>query len=541
MPEPQIYILVALLMNALLAGVIFARDPTSSENRWYALMCLALVYWGLVQYLHFTLATTPEQAFRFFAISTPGWALLVPIFLMFVRAHVGNRGWLKTPLFPFIFLCSGIFLSIIAWKKGWLVDEMVRAEHGGFVHEPGFLYTTLGLGHLSLGLLVALIHLFMQLRRNQGGDSRRRTSMVFVGMLVPLLGGVVVPIIHPSIGISQGPHLLISLTAINTVVVGLGMLRYQLFSITLERTAQTIVEAVTEGIVLCDLEGTIEFTNPSAWNLLDREPGQLQGTNLRTLMEPAHEVNRALTMAARGRPVNGEGVVVSRTGEPTPIEYTFSTIRDPGSGRIAGLACVLRDVGALKSLIKQLEEASSRLQEQVVTDPLTGVFNRRYLEARLEDEFHACQRYARMFSMVMLDLDHFKDVNDTMGHDAGDQLLVSVAEILSACVRASDVVTRFGGDEFVILMPETPNERALQVTRRLQVSIRSALGKGDIPVTATFGIVTFSGNEPVESAADLMRRADEALLTAKQLGRDCIRVAKLPDPLPVKRTESSSA
>ena len=135
-------------------------------------------------------------------------------------------------------------------------------------------------------------------------------------------------------------------------------------------------------------------------------------------MEPAHEVNRALTMAARGRPVNGEGVVVSRTGDPVPIEYTFSTIRDPGSGRIAGLACVLRDVGALKSLIKQLEEASSRLQEQVVTDPLTGVFNRRYLEARLEDEFHACQRYERMFSMVMLDLDHFKDVNDNLGHDA---------------------------------------------------------------------------------------------------------------------------
>ena len=127
MVEPQAYIFIALVLNGILAGAVAARDPAAKENRWYALMCVAIAYWALLHFLHFSMADTSHEAFLYFAASTLGWTLMVPAFLMFVRAHGGAFGLLKTTLVPGFFLVSGVFLSTIAWKDGWMVDKVVHA------------------------------------------------------------------------------------------------------------------------------------------------------------------------------------------------------------------------------------------------------------------------------------------------------------------------------------------------------------------------------------------------------------------------------
>jgi len=294
--------------------------------------------------------------------------------------------------------------------------------------------------------------------------------------------------------------------------------------VSLETTANTIVEAIEEGLLLCSSDGKIEYSNPSSWDLLDHEPNALQGTNVIDHIQPAQEVRRALKLAVRGRVVNSEGIIERRTGEETPVEYVMSAIRDLPGGPTHGIVVAIRDVGPLKSLINQLEEASRRLQEQVITDPLTGVYNRRYLEARLEDEFNAAMRYNRSFSLMMLDLDHFKRINDDFGHDEGDKLLKRVSSSLSKGIRNSDVITRYGGDEFVILMPETPLNRAVEVTERLRKHVSEDLEQYGQIITASFGIATYNGKPGVTSAAELIRLVDQALLRSKEKGRNCVQV-----------------
>jgi diguanylate cyclase (GGDEF)-like protein len=124
----------------------------------------------------------------------------------------------------------------------------------------------------------------------------------------------------------------------------------------------------------------------------------------------------------------------------------------------------------------------------------------------------------------MLDLDHFKRINDDFGHDEGDKLLKKVSTSLSNGIRASDVITRYGGDEFVILMPETPLNRAVEVTNRLRTHVTEDLEQFGRSVTASFGVATYRGNPGVTSAAELIRLVDQALLRSKDSGRNCVEV-----------------
>lgn len=176
--------------------------------------------------------------------------------------------------------------------------------------------------------------------------------------------------------------------------------------------------------------------------------------------------------------------------------------------------------GALRDKNRELEELSRR-------DPLTGVANRRAFDERLAAEHARCVRYGRPFSLAMVDLDHFKLVNDTHGHQAGDLALVTVANILVAQLRTSDIVGRYGGEEFVLMLPETPSDPALLVADRCRTKIeRTPLVYGGVTfsMTASLGIVN-APDARATSPAEMVRLADEALYAAKHQGRNRVVVA----------------
>lgn len=162
-----------------------------------------------------------------------------------------------------------------------------------------------------------------------------------------------------------------------------------------------------------------------------------------------------------------------------------------------------------------------RLEHQSVRDALTGTFNRRYFEESLEQALAREQRRPRGLTLVMVDVDHFKAVNDTHGHDAGDDVLRKIAQTLQQSVRASDLVCRFGGEEFAILLLETDAEAARRRTEAIVQACRTsqpmAHGRAIGPVTVSAGLARHHAGE---SGADLVRRADASLYEAKRQGRD---------------------
>jgi two-component system cell cycle response regulator len=175
-------------------------------------------------------------------------------------------------------------------------------------------------------------------------------------------------------------------------------------------------------------------------------------------------------------------------------------------------------------VIETTKTENARLEVLAHTDALTQVLNRRALTARLSSELERARRYDSVLSLLMIDLDHFKDVNDTHGHLAGDDVLREVAAILQQAIRSVDVVARFGGEEFVVVLPETPLSGAITFAERMRTAIGEypfgdGTGKGTITVTASVGVAVFPA-EGVGSVETLFGRADEALYRAKADGRN---------------------
>jgi diguanylate cyclase (GGDEF)-like protein len=173
----------------------------------------------------------------------------------------------------------------------------------------------------------------------------------------------------------------------------------------------------------------------------------------------------------------------------------------------------------------------SDLLQQSIVDSLTAVLNRRGLEQALERELARFRRYGEDLTVAMLDLDHFKQFNDELGHAAGDTILVGVAQLLSQRLRETDVVGRLGGEEFVLLLPHTEVEESAPILEHLCESVREHtdwLPDEQVRATASFGVTSTSGRRGV-SGMELLYEADVALYQAKQNGRDQVRLFSQAD------------
>jgi len=181
----------------------------------------------------------------------------------------------------------------------------------------------------------------------------------------------------------------------------------------------------------------------------------------------------------------------------------------------------------VKTLQDNLKESNQLLQKLAQTDPLTELHNRRYMMETLEAEFDRSSRVGSPFALLMLDLDHFKQVNDTFGHQLGDKVLQSTAWEIQALLRQYDSAARFGGEEFALLLPETPLNGAKLVAERVRQSINDIEFAGPLSklkISISIGVAAIPHNK-ISTVSDLVRLADDALYAAKRNGRNRVESA----------------
>ncbi len=176
--------------------------------------------------------------------------------------------------------------------------------------------------------------------------------------------------------------------------------------------------------------------------------------------------------------------------------------------------------------ITELEYEKRDLIDLATVDPLTRAFNRRKLADILAGETSRAKRYGTPLAVILLDIDHFKRVNDTYGHDAGDAVLVEMARLVMGLLRESDRLARWGGEEFLVVVPGVGIEGGMDLAGRLRGAVAGNAFPGVPGVTASFGVAEYRPGEAVES---LVKRADAALYRAKAGGRDRVEAETPPD------------
>ncbi len=300
--------------------------------------------------------------------------------------------------------------------------------------------------------------------------------------------------------------------------------------VTDQRAAQRALEDAQErfrhafedapiGMALISPTGRIEQVNGALSTICMRTSDDLHGISLRELLHPADadlgcdglrslasgEIDQ-LSLELRIIPGAGSAIDVSVNG----------TLLRRGPADDHRLLCQFQDITERKRFQEQLQFMADH-------DPLTGLHNRRKFEAELDRHVEHVKRYGPEGALIVLDIDHFKSINDTLGHNAGDELIVSIASTLQARLRSSDVLARLGGDEFAVLLPRADEGEADKVARALVSAIRTSttlLGGERKKVTTSLGVAMFKANRRELSSETVLIEADLAMYDAKEAGRD---------------------
>ena len=276
-------------------------------------------------------------------------------------------------------------------------------------------------------------------------------------------------------------------------------------------------------------EAFVRCTGYQKSEIIGLSPRILQGPD--TDPQTTAEIREALS---RGEGIHTTILNYAKNGRAYWLDIKIVPLFGP-DGRITHFAGIERDMTERIAL-------EARLRDLASSDALTGVPNRRHLYELAEQEIKRCQRYNRALSALVLDIDHFKRINDSFGHAAGDQAIRAVAEVCASSLRAADILGRVGGEEFAVFMPETPGVMALRVAERIRARIAGltvAYEKLRFGVTASIGVSEFwPGRDSLET---VLVRADQALYRAKFDGRDRVVLDPSPGAAAPRTPEAQSA
>jgi len=301
------------------------------------------------------------------------------------------------------------------------------------------------------------------------------------------------------------------------------------------------VEQSPVSVVITDSQGDIIYVNPQFKFLTGYSSKEALGKNpniLKSGLTPRSTYREMWATILSGKTWRGEFLNKKKNGELYWELAVIAPLLD-SAGEIINFISVKVDItprkqseAALQAANQQLEvrlqeieHLQAILREQAIRDPLTKLYNRRYLNERLESEIHYAVRYEKSLSVILVDIDHFKAINDTYGHDAGDIFLMKLAKLLQKGVRKSDIIYRYGGEEFLLVLLDCNDVSAAQYADNLRQTVantRMEYAGQAISATISLGVASY----PVHGScySEIIRKADQAMYTSKRAGRNRVTV-----------------
>ncbi|MBN1531786.1 MAG: diguanylate cyclase [Spirochaetes bacterium] len=366
--------------------------------------------------------------------------------------------------------------------------------------------------YLNLAILAAN-SLYLRMSLKTWGAYRTQALTMLGGSLLPWAGNVIYQMGLSPYGMDINPIML----TVSGPVFSLAMFRFRMFDLS-PIARDSVFESMDDPVLVVDTLNRLVDFNPSARRVVGTLGKNAIGSDVGSILSAYPSLVEQIATCCEERQ---EGVEVrcDSGGNPRYYQSMISPVRSLRS-RLLGRTIILHDVTAQRKLL-------GRLHEMATTDELTGIANRRHLMDLGAREIDRARRYCRPLSVILMDLDHFKRINDTYGHLAGDDVLKNTAEICRRGLRSCDLLARYGGEEFVILLPETPPSAAVAIAQRLCDAVAASpvsAVHGEVHLTASFGITGVDCVTGIDVFDSLLRKADRALYRAKEGGRNRVEL-----------------
>jgi diguanylate cyclase (GGDEF)-like protein/PAS domain S-box-containing protein len=502
LPSPSIAMLIgAVLFGAFTAYVWLRRGNPGAKGLMLALA--AGVLYTATYALELGTVGSAKQTWG--DVKYIGVGLLPAAWLVFTLQYTGRARWVTRRLLLLLSVEPLVVLTLLAIPR---THDLVHFYPPDATEQ----FPVVGLGpagwinlFYSYGLLLFGTGLFVRTLSGIARPYRKQARALIAALFLPLLFNVLY-------NFNVGPFGRVDLTpfafVLAVVVVVWGIFRLRLLDI-VPVARSRIVETMQDGVVVLDAYQRIVDLNPAAQRILGHTAKQSVGLSLEQLLP---DYANLLERSEGSPPVQSE-IRLHLGSALRHYEITLSPIPDD-RGRESGKLMVLRDI----SERKMTEE---RLEQMAHYDSLTGLPNRKLFADRLSQAIIRARRNHQLVGLLFLDIDYFKDVNDTLGHEVGDLLLQQLATRLRDCARAEDTVARLSGDEFTMILPEmqAPTDAAIVATRIME-SLQSPLVAGghELYMSASLGICVWptDGEDP----GTLIRNADLAMYRAKAQGRN---------------------
>ncbi len=513
MINPRSAIFVLLFSSAILlflsGSTWIRRKNAGSPAKWLSLcMTGAAVYcFGYAMELS---SDTLAEMMSWIRFQHLGIQVLAPTWLLFSLHISGRQNLITTPRLMLLFSVP-LLLFFSAQTLGGLnlFHLSPRIETSGtfpfFTYDRG-LVAWISVTYLTFCVTAStFIYSVMYLRSSPA--FRKQVVAFIFGSLIPWI----VMILYMFKVAPQGIDLIPFALTLSGIIFSFALFRLRLLDI-VPLARDVIFENMSDGVIVTDNRCRIIDLNPTAEMMIPEIGRNSIGLPAMEVLAPYPELLKHFD----GDRTESFDIRISREGNTKYCKCSVSLLAGEKE-ELAGRIIMLSDFTQMRLLMDQLEE-------QAAMDGLTGVYNRRHFNDLAVREIYRFHRYGGAISMIMLDLDHFKNINDSFGHSAGDTVLKAAAKILVDTLRKTDIIGRFGGEEFIILLPETDTDSATDLAEKL----RGCLEGLSVPfqdqafkVTASFGV---SGvvSPYKTSFEELFEYADRALYDAKTNGRNCV-------------------
>jgi diguanylate cyclase (GGDEF)-like protein/PAS domain S-box-containing protein len=442
-------------------------------------------------------------------------SIIVLYWFAFALEYAGKEKWLEGKVFHWFWVIPCITVLLVFSNEIhhliWVKYQIV--EMGGFLSMRVITYGFWFPVFIAYCYFIILTGVALVIWQSIPGKKVYKSQSLWIvtGALLPAIGNVVY-VFHIIPGLYKDYSALTY--ALGGLFYTLGIFRFRLFSLTPIARA-TLIDHMSDGMIVIDLEQQVVDFNPAVRQILSMPDDLIIGGYCKLLSPFIDELNNLIDQPEFRTEIN------LPVGQKTcSFDLTVRRLYDHYQNNI-GYLVTLHDISELKKLLQAT-------RKMAIMDSLTDLFNRRQFFHLAIEETERTRNSQDSFSLMMMDIDNLKTINDTFGHKTGDLVLKFFANFLRQSLRGTDIIGRIGGDEFIVLLTATEKTSALRLAERLNGQLaqqRIETSEGNISLTVSMGITDYKGEEGV-TLDHLIEQADQALYQAKNLGRNQICLSK---------------